>query len=109
MYKRVSEINKEIIDNFAPHIYEYYKKHKNYDMNYFVYWNNHQRCEVCGKIASPPHHIKTRKSGGKHTDSNLLSLCTRHHNYVHSMGVRSFANGIGKLFKVKIYEAMGWC
>ena len=48
-------------------------------------------CLACG--ANPPsvvHHIKTRKSGGRDYEWNLMPLCIRHHNEVHKMGSVSF-------------------
>ena len=37
------------------------------------------RCEVCGKKAIDPHHIKYRSQGGDNDINNLIALCRECH------------------------------
>ena len=39
-------------------------------------------CELCGRPADTVHHKIPVKLGGKHQESNLMSLCTACHNKV---------------------------
>ena len=50
-------------------------------------------CLVCGERGENKvtyHHIKSRKSGGGDEIWNLMPLCLRHHNEIHSKGTTSF-------------------
>lgn len=46
------------------------------------------RCEAhlkgCQGEAHHVHHILRRSQGGKHEESNLLSVCTRCHDFIHA-------------------------
>lgn len=44
-----------------------------------------QRCRYCGTCADRHlHHIVYRSQGGSHDDTNLIWLCAKHHDLVHS-------------------------
>lgn len=48
-------------------------------------------CSVCG--APPPsdaHHMKTKGSGGGDTLENLVSLCRKHHQEIHTLGRKTW-------------------
>ncbi len=67
---------------------------KHYSLDYMLYWQQHLYCKVCIGMGvlrptDPPHHIKTRGSGGKDKD-NLISLCWEHHRQVEQIGVKKF-------------------
>lgn len=48
-------------------------------------------CCVCFlKGPSDPHHLKTRGSGGKNDNWNLLALCRGHHVQIHKVGQSKF-------------------
>lgn len=48
-------------------------------------------CAICGEEGgNEAHHLQTRGSGGGDTIDNLVSLCRRHHQRIHAMGVKSF-------------------
>lgn len=65
-------------------------------------------CLVCGENRENMvcmHHIKTRKSGGSDESFNLMPLCQKHHNEIHSSGTYSFVT------KYRLQEWMmsnGW-
>jgi 5-methylcytosine-specific restriction protein A len=40
----------------------------------------HPNCVVCGAPATEVDHVVPIESGGTHHDSNLRSLCKRHHS-----------------------------
>lgn len=42
--------------------------------------------EVCA------HHVKTRGSGGDDVASNLIAVCVKHHNEIHSITTYVFFN-----------------
>jgi 5-methylcytosine-specific restriction endonuclease McrA len=42
------------------------------------------RCRWCGAPATEQHHVVYRSQGGKDEESNLVSLCGRHHALAHS-------------------------
>ena len=55
------------------------------------YLEQHEWCEACGgKSAMCVHHIKSRGSGGKDDDDNLLALCYECHTAIHSGGPSKF-------------------
>lgn len=70
-------------------IKEYCKK-KGYSKEYSDYWEKHEYCEICMDYSQPPHHIKTRGSGGRDNHENLIALCRYHHTEVHSSGWQTF-------------------
>lgn len=44
-----------------------------------------ERCRFCGTTTDlHEHHIRYRSEGVDHTDTNLITLCARHHQVVHS-------------------------
>lgn len=45
---------------------------------------DHGRCRVCGVPSRQLHHINYRSQGGDHNDMNLVTLCQRHHDLMHS-------------------------
>jgi 5-methylcytosine-specific restriction endonuclease McrA len=45
---------------------------------------DHGRCRWCGSPNAEAHHIQYRSQGGTHTADNLILLCQRHHQLVHS-------------------------
>jgi hypothetical protein len=54
-------------------------------------------CSVCGiKPPSDPHHYKTRGAGGDDSLENLISLCRKHHNEIHQIGVLTFMAKYGR-------------
>jgi hypothetical protein len=42
-----------------------------------------------------PHHIVTRGSGGTDNPDNLINLCLKHHDEVHTKGTETFAEEYG--------------
>lgn len=63
-------------------------------------------CVICGRIPSDRAHIKTRGSGGKNQEFNLIRLCREHHSEQHNIGFVSFSEKypvIRMLLKLK-----GW-
>lgn len=85
-------------------IHQYCKK-KKYSIEYADYWEDHQTCEICRDYSVPPHHIKTRGSGGKDNHENLVSLCNTHHTEVHVIGWRTFVDKYTMLAS-KFYKAV---
>lgn len=54
------------------------------------------RCEVCRLLAMRhPHHIVTRGAGGSDDPVNLIWLCAKHHDEVHTKGSETFAQEHG--------------
>lgn len=52
-------------------------------------------CYVCnykGSINNDAHHVKSKKSGGEDVESNLVSLCRKHHQEIHQYGINKFCN-----------------
>lgn len=45
-----------------------------------------QKCTVCQKWPSDPHHITSRGAGGGDTGDNVIPLCRKHHTEWHSRG-----------------------
>ena len=73
-------------------------KRYGYSVEYLHYWLAHPTCEACGKQESAlPHHIRTRASGGKDTNINLLALCFVCHGAWHAEGWSRFAEKNGYL------------
>ena len=64
------------------------------------------RCEarlpVCQGWAHHVHHILRRSQGGKHEESNLLSVCTRCHDYIHANPKESAERNFLKIRKYDI-------
>lgn len=58
------------------------------------------RCQgrsfVCQRVATHVHHIKTRSAGGDNSPSNLVSLCSRCHDFIHSVDP-AWAESVGLL------------
>ena len=50
------------------------------------YRKKHQWCEACYRIRHHIHHIKSRGAGGTDDHSNLIALCARCHNRIHTIG-----------------------
>ena len=50
-------------------------------------YQSNERCLACGYLHTTYHHIKSRGSGGCDCSFNLLSVCQRHHNLIHSKGL----------------------
>ncbi len=67
-------------------------KRRGYSKQYTVNWLRACRCILCGKESAPPHHIVSREAGGSDDNSNLLSLCSIHHNEIGQIGIKNFAN-----------------
>lgn len=42
------------------------------------------RCRFCGSTAVHVHHINYRSEGVDHSPHNLIVLCSKHHDLVHS-------------------------
>lgn len=62
-------------------------------------------CSLCN-LYGENHHIKTRGSGGKDDDWNLIPLCRNHHMEIHRIGPIRF---LKKYSKAKeIFAAKGW-
>ena len=82
-----------------------------YSREYAEYAEVHQFCEVCGRPARKPHHIRTRGRWGNVDDHrNLLSLCELHDTSlegIHGIGPRSFARAHPVVAK-KIEVALGF-
>lgn len=50
-----------------------------------VYQRDGRRCRFCGITRGLHlHHVKYRSEGGTHTSDNLLTLCWKHHDLIHS-------------------------
>lgn len=63
------------------------KEMKNYKSN--------ESCEVCGECRDGYvcyHHLVSRGAGGSDHPFNLMSLCQKHHNEVHSVGLARFVH-----------------
>lgn len=49
-------------------------------------------CLTCyARRGDPPHHVKTRGSGGK-DERNVVPLCWKCHSEVHTIGTKTFAD-----------------
>ena len=48
-------------------------------------------CLICGFLGVDLHHIKSRGSGGKDDDWNIVPLCHPHHQELHQIGTVEFA------------------
>lgn len=46
-------------------------------------------CMICSNPEGPAHHVTTVGAGGKDKE-NLVPLCPKHHNEVHTIGTQSF-------------------
>lgn len=44
-------------------------------------------CQLCGRIPSEGHHLKSRGSWGPDLEVNLLALCRSHHTMIHQYGI----------------------
>jgi hypothetical protein len=75
-----------MIDYITAHCAKY-----GYSEEYTRFWIGHSRCEICGLHSDAPHHIRTRGAGGDDDSTNLLALCTTHHNEIHQYGEQKFA------------------
>ena len=84
-------------------ILKHCKKHK-YSKQYTAYWIAHLFCEICGKVSSAPHHIRTRGAGGGDEAENLLAFCNAHHDEV-NMGIITFAKKYEQFYD-KIFAAL---
>ena len=51
-----------------------------------VYERDSNRCRWCGRTNAGLHihHINYRSAGGDHDPTNLISLCPKHHELVHT-------------------------
>lgn len=51
-----------------------------------VYARDRFRCRWCGRTNAPVHvhHIDYRSAGGGHVLDNLITLCVKHHQLVHT-------------------------
>lgn len=63
-------------------------------------------CLVCGDPNTDPCHIKSVGAGGNDEESNLLSMCRRHHSESHALGWYKFATTHLHMFK--ILNDFGW-
>lgn len=56
------------------------------DVREQVYARDRYRCRWCGRTngAVHLHHIDYRSAGGRHLPENLITLCVRHHQLVHT-------------------------
>jgi len=56
-------------------------------------YQSFEPCLACGEEFTDRmyHHIRTRGAGGKDEPHNLISLCQKHHNEVHTMGMVGFS------------------
>ena len=64
-------------------------------------------CVVCGDDESCWHHIRSRKSHPEliFDTRNLMSLCLKHHNEIHSTGTNTFI----KKYQLENYmKQKGW-
>lgn len=51
----------------------------------FIRERDGKRCRMCGTTyLLHVHHVKYRSEGGGHDEANLITLCLRHHDLVHS-------------------------
>lgn len=49
----------------------------------WAYFQDHQYCEVCGRVAIQIHEIVLRSQGGKCVPDNMISLCLDDHDRAH--------------------------
>ena len=50
-----------------------------------VYARDHHRCRYCAKASDLHlHHIHYRSEGVDHSETNLITLCSTHHDVIHS-------------------------
>lgn len=57
-------------------------------------YKSDEPCIVCGEDRDGYvcyHHLQSRKSGGTDEKSNLMPLCLKHHNEIHTIGRTSMA------------------
>lgn len=67
---------------------------------------HNKRCLVCGVPSCDPAHIKTKGSGGRDEENNLMPLCREHHSQQHLIGISTFSE---KYESVSEYlECHGW-
>lgn len=66
-------------------------------------------CVVCKESRDGSvtfHHLTTRAAGGEDEQSNLISLCQKHHTEIHQIGTVKFSR---KYQEVKMWlEDNGW-
>jgi 5-methylcytosine-specific restriction endonuclease McrA len=68
---------------------------------------DHWKCQVCGKMTNlEVHHMRFRSRGGDDSESNLITLCARCHNSVHSRSQSSEPTS-GKMNSHKLDKAYG--
>lgn len=61
-------------------------------------------CRSCG--GSDPHHVKSKGSGGDDLDTNVISLCRKHHTEIHAIGMNRFSE---KYVEVSVWLSInGW-
>ena len=70
-----------------------------------------QRCVACGhypnvNYPNDPHHVKTKKTGGKDAEFNLLPLCRTDHVMWHFSGPSKFFKKYPKVWNY--LQLMGW-
>ena len=79
--------------------------HHGYSFDYLDYWQHHPSCEICGQESQPPHHCRTRGSGGPDEAWNLLALCVQHHRMAHNIGDLQIGRMVGGELQAKIMAA----
>jgi len=81
--KIANDIRKKVTNEYDELELLIHKKTSKYNKNLFV-----TTCAICGKVADDVHHIKEKsKTKDKFIQNhkyNLIPLCKRHHNMVHS-------------------------
>lgn len=67
-----------------------------------VLYRDRWRCRFCAKRNTlHVHHIVYRSAGGDDVESNLITLCAKHHEQVHSSKIEILPNTDGTvIFKV---------
>lgn len=73
----------------SEQIEDYCRRH-HYSDGYTEFWTRHRFCQLCGRPAVAPHHVRTRKAGGDDSPLNLLALCRDHHVEIHQVGNDTF-------------------
>lgn len=67
-----------------------FEKHKPGRSEAYLDYIRSQRCYICQRSPSEPHHVETGGMGMKGSDFSALPLCREHHREIHDMGKARF-------------------